>query len=267
MTQKSTNDRALRIYHQVLGLERLHYGIWQDEEELSLHNLKQAQQRYEDFIMGRIPEDVHRILDVGCGTGAMLAALKQKEFDAEGLTPDDHQIRFLAAKGLSPCHHTRFEDFVPPRKYDCIIMSESAQYIPLPALFTKAQAALRPNGYLMVCDYFLRDGAEGIMAKSGHPLNLFMAAGEASGFRRLQSEDITAETARTLELATDIAHKAILAVDIATEKIRKRHPLATRLLMRLFRRKIRSASRELTLIDADRFKAHKYYQFILFQSA
>ncbi len=119
----------------------------------------------------------------------------------------------------------------------------------------------------MVCDYFLRERATGIMAKSGHNLKGFMAAAGTFGFRLLDSEDITPETARTLELATDIARKAILAADIATEKIRQRHPLATRLLVKIFGGKIRSVKREMTLIDADQFKAHKCYRFILFQTA
>ena len=68
---KSSNDRALRIYNEVLGLDRLHYGMWLEEDELSYENLKKAQIRYEDYLIENIPEGVKTILDVGCGSGAV----------------------------------------------------------------------------------------------------------------------------------------------------------------------------------------------------
>ena len=43
------NDRALRFYVEVLDLERLNYGLWLEDDELSLTNLKKAQKRYEDY--------------------------------------------------------------------------------------------------------------------------------------------------------------------------------------------------------------------------
>ena len=36
---------ALRFYHEVLGLEHLHYGLW-DGEALDHEGLRQAQERY-----------------------------------------------------------------------------------------------------------------------------------------------------------------------------------------------------------------------------
>lgn len=262
---KATNDRALRIYHDVLGLERLHYGLWQPEDELSFRNLKLAQKRYEHFLIDHMPEDVVSILDVGCGTGAMLSRLKQRNFDAEGLTPDLHQKQILVRKADTRCHFTRFEDFQPSRTYDCILMSESSQYIPLERLFLVARSALPPKGYLMVCDYFIRDHASGIMAKSGHNLNKFMQQAHRLAFEVIHEEDITDRITKTLELAQDIANKVILTADIATEKIRTRHPLAAKLVLRLFKNKIRSMEQEMTLIDAGQFKANKQYQFILLQ--
>jgi SAM-dependent methyltransferase len=263
---EKTNDRALRFYNQVLGLERLHYGLWQLQDELTLENLKAAQQRYEDLLTGSIPEDAKAVLDVGCGTGVMGAKLKSLGYEVEGLTPDIHQKELIEAKAEIHLHFCKFEDFRPSKAYDCIIMSESAQYIPLQRLFDVAAKALRRDGYLMVCDYFVLNHAQGILAKSGHNFAAFMDAAAAGGFNVLKSRDITSETAKTLEMADDVCDRALLAADIATEKIRRRHPALTRLVMRLLRGKIGKLNEERRLIDAELFKANKRYQFLLFQA-
>ncbi len=262
---KHTNDRSLRFYHEVLGLDRLHYGLWHPEDALTFDNLKAAQQRYEDLLASNIPDDVKTILDVGCGTGVMSARLKTLGYAVEGLTPDQHQKEVIEKKVGIFLHHQRFEDFQPTKTYDCIIMSESAQYIPLNKLFVVATQALQPNGYLMVCDYFILNHARGIMAKSGHNYDAFMKAAQANGFNVRQSQDITQETAITLDMADDCCNRALIAIDIATEKIRKRFPGLTRLVMKLSSKKIREATNQRQLLDSGLFKANKRYQFLLFQ--
>ena len=47
MTSAKRNSHALKFYSDVLGLEHLHYGIWQEDDELTLANLKVAQERYQ----------------------------------------------------------------------------------------------------------------------------------------------------------------------------------------------------------------------------
>lgn len=262
---EKTNDRALRFYNEVLGLERLHYGLWRLQDELTLDNLKAAQQRYEDLLTGSIPADAKVVLDVGCGTGVMAAKLKSLGYDVAGMTPDIHQKERIEATAGIDLHFCKFQDFAPSKAYDCIIMSESAQYIPLQKLFDVAAKALKSDGYLMVCDYFVLNHARGIMAKSGHNLDAFMEAAAEHGFNLLESRDITRETAKTLEMADNFCDRALLAVDIATEKIRKRHPGLTRLILRLLRGKIGKLNEERRLIDAELFKANKRYQFFLFQ--
>lgn len=262
---KKTSDRALRFYNEVLGLERLHYGLWKLQDELTLDNLKAAQQRYEDLLTGSIPADAKVVLDVGCGTGVMAANLKSIGYDVAGMTPDIHQKELIEAKAEIDLHFCKFEDFQPYKAYDCIIMSESAQYIPLQKLFDVAAKTLRRGGYLMVCDYFILNHARGIMAKSGHNLDAFMEAAAEHGFNLLKSRDITSETSKTLEMAGNFCDRALLAADIATEKIRKRYPGLTRLVLRLLQGKIGKLKQERRLIDAELFRANKRYQFLLFQ--
>ena len=82
------DSRALRFYSDVLGLEHLHYGLWQAGEETSLANLKAAQALYQQAIIDLLPPPPARILDVGCGTGELSNFRKR-----------------LVTRGRSACKH------------------------------------------------------------------------------------------------------------------------------------------------------------------
>ena len=170
---KSSNDRALRIYNEVLGLDRLHYGMWLPEDELTYDNLKKAQVRYEDFLIENIPDGVKTVLDVGCGTGVLSKKLLEAGYDVEGLSPDINQKKVFMENVKTEFHHSTFDKFEASKKYDCLIMSESAQYIKLARLFENAKQSLKKDGYLMICDYFRLENATGIHGKGGHYFHRF----------------------------------------------------------------------------------------------
>lgn len=259
------NDRALRFYNEVLGLDHLHYGIWEEGETLTLENLKQAQQRYEDLIVNSIPEGVKTILDAGCGTGELSRRLKNSGFDIEGLSPDINQKDLYAEKTGRPFHFCRFEDFKPEKKYDCIIMSESGQYVPLDKLFATAKQALNEGGYLISFDYFVLDNATGILSKSGHNLDAFEKEANKTGFNILKDIDVTEKISKTLELGKQLVERSLKAIEIGTEKIRMKHPILTKFVNRLIDSKKRRFDKEMELLDAEKFKACKRYKLYLFQ--
>ncbi len=259
------NDRALRFYSDVLGLERLHYGIWNAEDELTLENLKAAQERYENYLIENIPEGANRILDVGCGTGVLCQELLKRGYKVDGLSPDKNQREHFEKNIQTTFHFCRFEDFVPQTEYDCIIMSESCQYIPLERVFDVAGKALRSGGHLMICDYFVKDGATGVLAKSGHNYTLFKQTAETSGLAIVKHRDITKETAKTLEIAKLWAEKILLGADILSEKVRYKHARTWKFLCWLFRKKINRINQDRDLIDAKKFIEAKTYEFFLFR--
>lgn len=88
------NDRALRFYHEVLGLEHLHFGLWNYDDELTIERLRGAQKRHEDYLINNIPDDAKRILDVGVETAVMSARLQKMGLDIEGLSPDINQKKY-----------------------------------------------------------------------------------------------------------------------------------------------------------------------------
>jgi len=99
----------LRFYTEVLGLEHLHYGLWEPEDERSLPGVRKAQARYANYLMTLIPAGVKTILDVGCGTGVMAAHLTQLGYTVEGLSPDPSHQRLFRARVPSPFHLLRVD--------------------------------------------------------------------------------------------------------------------------------------------------------------
>lgn len=262
---KAKNDRALRFYRDVLGLERLHYGMWLPEDELTMEALKAAQKRYEDFLIDSVPEGARRILDVGCGTGELCLHLKDRGYDVHGLSPDINQKKVFAEKVEAPFHFTRFEDSHLEGGYDVIIMSESCQYIPIDKVFDVAAKALKLGGHLMVCDYFVLDQNAGELSKSGHDYEAFMAKAEASRFEIVKRRDVTPDIRKTLEIADGWTDKILLGADIFTEKFREKNPFIWKILVWLFGKKYQKAVSQKVLLDADRFSEVKKYEFFLFQ--
>ena len=258
------DDSALRFYNEVLGLERLHYGMWLPEDELSIEKLKEAQVRYEDFLVEMIPEGVQSVLDVGCGTGALTKKLLSMNYAAEALSPDINQKKVFTESIDAPFHHSSFEKFEAPHKYDCLIMSESAQYIKKRKLFENARNALNPGGYLMICDYFVID-TDPQKKHSGHRLEKFMNFIDEYNFEIIYNKDITDDILNTLRLAKMTLDKALLALNILTQKVRKQHRFLSSFVMWLFRKRIAKLMGQIRLLDAEEFKKNKNYRFLLLQ--
>lgn len=259
------DNRALRFYSEVLGLERLNYGVWEPGSELTFENLKKAQKRYEDEIVGMIPEGTERILDVGCGTGVLSARLHEAGYRVEGMSPSPAQQAAFREKSAAPFHLARFQDFEVGAPFDCVIMSESAQYIPLDLLFPKAAECLRPGGTLIVWDFFTLPHATGIQAKSGHDIEAFRAAAEGTGFHLLRERDVTEQAAPTMELATDFARRAEIGLALGTERLRERRPMTYRLALWLLRKPIAKVERQRPLIDPQAFRENKRYMSFVFE--
>ena len=77
-----------------------------------------------------------RILDVGCGDGILLAALRdQKRCDARGMEIDPDNVAACVAKGLSVIQGDADRDlaFYPDRSFDYAILSQTLQTTTRPA--------------------------------------------------------------------------------------------------------------------------------------
>ncbi|PCJ21272.1 MAG: hypothetical protein COB02_01430 [Candidatus Cloacimonadota bacterium] len=255
------NDRALRFYNEVLGLDRLHYGMW-DNDPMSLDGVRAAQSRYEDFLINSIPKNCKRILDVGCGTGIMSQQLKANGFDVEGISPDLFQQELYQKKVGNPFYLSKFEDFIPSQKYDCIIMSESCQYINLDLLFNKLKECLCDNGVFIVCDYFVLDHALSPFSKSGHNLNRFLKLLKFENFVIVKEKDITKEVTPTLDYAKFMVDQYILpSIKLLLEKVEEKHFWIYKVLMFFTKSKVAQFNKEYLLTDSEQFQKNKKYMF------
>lgn len=262
------DSRALRFYSDVLGLEHLHYGLWDADAEVTLANLKTAQANYQQAIIDLLPPPPARILDVGCGTGELSKTLKAAGYEMEGLSPDVNHIASYAEKVDRPFHNCIFEDFQADTQFDVVIMSESCQYIAFDKLFPVLATCLKKNGIWLVVDYFVKDGVTGVMAKSGHTYTEFQRAVAASDFIMDFDRDITDATLPTLDFAANLVSRGELALSMLKQRIDQRSFALSKLvnvILWLARKEVKKLDENRILIDSAAFKQAKTYRLMRFK--
>ena len=182
-------DHVLKLYSETIQSPYLHYGFWDNPSSLntdllSIEDIVLAQGRYIEHLASFIPENVNKIIDVGCGVGGNAAYLKEKGYEIEVLSPDVYQEEVIKEKfnGEMRFYKTKFEDFKSQNVYDLILESESACYIKINEGFSSAKKALRDGGYLLAADYFVYNSDnQSPHLKSSHKMDEYLTKAETSG--------------------------------------------------------------------------------------
>jgi len=261
---------GLNLFNFFLGTRDLHYGFWQDDLELCVQNLPEAQRRYSEFLIGHIPAGVERILDVGCGAGGLASELLARGYRVEGVSPSP--LLTEAAQGQAgsefKIHQGRFEDvtFADDDKFDLVMFSESFQYIALERVLGDAMQRLKPGGHILICDFF-KTGAPGkSIIGGGHPADKFEAVLQESGLEVIEDIDITAQTAPNLDLVDqmgrELLHPTLRLVGYA---FASNHPWLAKLIQWKYRRRLDKINRKYLSGErnARSFALHKVYRLLL----
>ncbi len=180
----------LNVFMHILTSEEgevrhLHYGLFERPDE----SIAAAQERSTELLLSRLPPPPTRLLEVGAGLGTTLARLIGLGYDAQGITPDEKQVA-MAGGRVSLSSFETFEG----GPFDVIVFQESSQYIDSEALFAMARE-LAPR--VVVLDEFAMHPLDEPGAL--RPLDGFLRAAAANGFRLAEDLDLSAKAAPTID--------------------------------------------------------------------
>lgn len=91
-----------------------------------------------------------RLLEVGCGNGAMLKAMETFGWDAQGVDFDPIAVRVARQAGLRVHLGNLKDQAFGKEQFDAVVMSHVIEHVPDPSeLFQECFRILKPGGYLV----------------------------------------------------------------------------------------------------------------------
>jgi len=205
---------VLKLYLDLSKTNYLHFGLWKKGDKLTLENFQKAQERYLANLIKFIPKGVKTILDVGCGVGGNAAKLLSLGYKVTGICPDPYQGQLFMknTKGKAGFKLTTLEKFKTDQKFDLVFMSESVQYIPFREGLKKIKQLLKPDGHILISDYFKKSSAKKVPNLPSSFLSIYLKEVSRAGFRVIKEQDITKGITPTLVYGTNIYYNYIKPV-------------------------------------------------------
>ena len=201
---------VLQFTTEVLGLESLHWGYWDDNDTLNLENLKIAQKKYTTQLASYIPKGVNQILDVGCGIGDNALYLAENGYQLTCLSPDiNHQKAFNNLESEKIYFHlSGIEDFTSDKQFDLALMSESSNYFDKDIGFEKLCGLIKDGGYVLSASLFRKKDTE--FYSNFHIENEWLTSASKNGFEVISKDDITDKVLPSSVFGRDILHQHVV---------------------------------------------------------
>lgn len=92
-----------------------------------------------------------RLLEIGCGSGATLQSMQQKDWQVTGLDFDENAVSNARSKGLDVRHGQLSEQGFADESFDAVVMSHVIEHVPAPdQLLAECHRILKRDGGLVV---------------------------------------------------------------------------------------------------------------------
>lgn len=124
---------------------------------------------YASWVVRRVEASgARQVLDVGCGTGNLIARLRRRVDSVEGLEPDPETAalaaaRFADAPGVT-ITRAGFADRAPDRRWDAVTLVAVLHHLPLEPTLRELRASLNPGGRLVVVGCHRDEGMADLLA-------------------------------------------------------------------------------------------------------
>ena len=252
--------------------EDLHYGYWPKNLEVQFSNFSTAQKNHSKYIIKNIPNNTRTILDVGAGAGGLASKLVAKGYSVDCVSPSEFLSNKIAEKlsASSDIFRCKFEDLNTEKRYDLIIFSESFQYIQLEIGLRKSLELLNEAGHMLICDFFRTDAKGKNPLQAGHDLTKFYASIENTEFENIKDEDITRETAPTIQILDEFLSECLGPItELGSKYLDGNYPRFMKLLKWKFREKFDKLNRTYFSgqINTDAHMKYVNYRLFLYKKS
>ena len=200
---QSVSRRILQDIKRAYIASRLRYSVrpagWRDSALGALAYLDPTRRADTDFPLGYLPVETRgRLLDLGCGSGDLLATMCRYGWQAEGLDIDPQAVNVARRRGLRARPGSIYDQRFPDTSFDAVVMAHVIEHVHHPReLLAEVRRILKPGRPLVIATPNARSlghrilGARWPFLDPPRHLQVFTAGGleaivQAAGFSGLR---------------------------------------------------------------------------------